>query len=82
MFPWRQVLDIHFKLYCYYSMNSVKIVSINSMDFIFAFLDKYVMMLTLFNLQASISYLLPDYVAMTPAKQALEKSSLLLVKTA
>lgn len=82
MFPGRQVLHIHCKLYCYYSMTSVKIVSINSMDFIFASLDKCVMMLTLFNLQASISHLLPDYVAMTPAKQALEILSLFLAKTA
>lgn len=82
MFPWRQVLDIRFKLYCYYSMYSVKIISVNSADFIFTFLDKCVMMLTLFNLQASISYLLPGCVAMTPAKQELEMLSLLLPKIA
>lgn len=63
-------------------MNPVKIMSINSMDFIFAFLDKYAVMLTLFNLQASINYLLPDYVAMTSAEQALEILSLFLAKTA
>lgn len=82
MFPWIQVLDILCKLYCYYSTESVKIISINSKDFISAFFDKYVMRLTLFTLQASISYLLPDYAAMTPAKQALEMLSLLLAKTA
>lgn len=63
-------------------MNPVKIMSINSMDFIFAFLDKYTVMLTLFNLQASINYLLPDYVAMTSAEQALEILSLFLAKAA
>lgn len=51
------------------------------MDFIFAFLDKCVAMLTVPNFQASISYFLPDYVAMTPAKQALEILSLFLAKT-
>lgn len=82
MFPWIRVLDIHCKLDCYYSMNSVKIMSINSMDFIFVSLDECVMMLTLFSLQASVSYHLPDHVAMTPAKQAFEILSLFLAETA
>lgn len=49
-------------------MNSVTIISINYMDFLFKFLDECVTMVTLFNLPASISCLLPDYVAMTTAK--------------
>lgn len=78
MFPWRKIFNIHCKLYCYYSANSVKIISINYMDFLYKFLDKYVMVVTLFDLQASISYLFPDCISVTTDKLLM---FLLLTKT-